>query len=347
MIDKKRMYKYHQENVLAIEEGIEHTLDNIKNGSVTTEHTVQTIPVTELTEEEIYTDISKFIISVTMEPMEVITAVQKLISLLKNNRDILLSRGANLPDIPDITTEHLATVHKVREDFIAGTVTSEEYSKYITEYSNLVTTALTCVEQYTGSYVKDAMRLNKNVQFYNMMNITLEKVLAEATINKGNIMNTIFDRHLVSGNEGFLEQNLNISNEAKSVNDKIFGKMTYNHGWKKTESITLFGKNHEVKITAAAYKNDEILPIQRTNYSNYKNKLEQNNDQIIKKLNEYAKKFLKNTKDLHKTMEPKGILFTREGPWGILAEIKEDVENGIGIFFNNNKITVDRQDALL
>ena len=56
---------------------------------------------------------------------------------------------------------------------------------------------------------------------------------------------------------------------ATVINDPVFGKMTYQYRWYKTEDIVLFGKHWDITIAAQAYTGQSILQIQRENYKGY------------------------------------------------------------------------------
>ena len=56
---------------------------------------------------------------------------------------------------------------------------------------------------------------------------------------------------------------------ATVINDPVFGKITYQHRWYKTEDIVLFGKRWNITIAAQAYTGQSILQIQRDCYKGY------------------------------------------------------------------------------
>jgi len=70
--------------------------------------------------------------------------------------------------------------------------------------------------------------------------------------------------------------------------DKVFGEMEYEHSWKKQDSFLFLDRAYLVNITAQAYKGDEILESQRTNYAHYKEYLEEHSGEIEQKLAEFV-----------------------------------------------------------
>ena len=133
----------------------------------------------------------------------------------------------------------------------------------------------------------------------------------------------------------------------KKVKDKIFGEMEYKHSWTKEESVIFFGKSYIINVTAQAYSTDTILESQQKNYANFRSYLEEHKNEIEEKLMEYCKTICDVTVTLDECMNPKTVIFERDGSWGILFDTDYDVENGIALFVINNQIKVDREDSFL
>lgn len=129
--------------------------------------------------------------------------------------------------------------------------------------------------------------------------------------------------------------------------DKVFGEIEYKHSWTKKDSFLFLGKAYVVNIIAQAYKGDEILESQRSNYANYKKYLEKNKNEIEQKLIEYCKITYNTEVLLDECLVPKTIVFERDGSWGILFDTKYDAENGVALFIVDGKIQVDAQDVFL
>lgn len=133
----------------------------------------------------------------------------------------------------------------------------------------------------------------------------------------------------------------------KTINDSVFGEITYKYSWFKEDEIIFFGKLQKVKIKIKAFKDEEILQSQRDNYKIFKWFIEHNLSEIYKNLQGYCEKFYKTNEKIEQILELTSIYFARDGSWGMLFESKYDVENGLAIFFNNDSMIVNSQDMLL
>ena len=131
------------------------------------------------------------------------------------------------------------------------------------------------------------------------------------------------------------------------IKDKVFGEMEYKHSWTKQDSFIFLGKPFMVNVVAQAYKGDDILESQQQNYINFRNYLEEHKDNVQKILEDYCKATYSANIELNKYLEPKTIIFERDGSWGILFDTDYDIENGIALFIIDNKIKVGTQDLFL
>lgn len=133
----------------------------------------------------------------------------------------------------------------------------------------------------------------------------------------------------------------------KTINDSVFGEISYKHSWFKEDEVVFFGKLQKVKIKIKAFKGEEILQSQRDNYKIFKWFIQQNLSGIYKNLQEYCEKFYETNEKIEQILELTSIYFARDGSWGMLFESKYDVENGLAILFNNDSMIVNSQDVLL
>lgn len=129
--------------------------------------------------------------------------------------------------------------------------------------------------------------------------------------------------------------------------DKVFGEMEYKHSWTKKDSFLFLDKAYVVNITAQAYKGDEVLESQQSNYSKYKEYCEENEDAITEKLIEYCQSTYDADASTIESLIPKTVIFERDNSWGILFDTDYDIENGIALFVINKKIQVGPQDLFL
>lgn len=133
----------------------------------------------------------------------------------------------------------------------------------------------------------------------------------------------------------------------EKIIDKLFGEMEYKHSWTKIDSFIFLNKAYVVNIIAQAYKGDEILESQQKNYIKYKDFLQQNNSEIEIKLATYCEELYHANGKIDEYLEPKQIIFERDGSWGILFESDYDIENGVAVFFVDGKIKVGTQDQFI
>jgi len=133
----------------------------------------------------------------------------------------------------------------------------------------------------------------------------------------------------------------------KKVRDKVFGAMEYKHSWTKKDSFIFLDKVYSINVVAQAYSNDDILESQQENYSNFRNYLDENKEEIEEKLMEYCKTICDVNIALDECIKPKTVIFERDASWGILFDTNCDVENGMALFIIDNQIKVDREDSFL
>ena len=133
----------------------------------------------------------------------------------------------------------------------------------------------------------------------------------------------------------------------EKIIDKVFGEMEYKHSWTKKDSFLFLDKAYAVNVTAQAYKGDDILVSQQSNYSNYRKYFEENKAEIKEKLIEYCQSTYNTDALLEECLIPKTIIFERDGSWGILFDTDYDVEDGVAVFIINEKIQVGPQDLFL
>ena len=133
----------------------------------------------------------------------------------------------------------------------------------------------------------------------------------------------------------------------ETTKDKVFGKMTYRHSWSKQDSILMFGKAYSIKITAQAYKNEDINDLQRESYSVYRDFLESHQEEIEQRLLKYCQENYQSGETLETILTPTEILFEQDGSWGVLFESAYDSEHGLAAFIKNDEIIIASQDNFL
>lgn len=131
---------------------------------------------------------------------------------------------------------------------------------------------------------------------------------------------------------------------ATVINDPVFGKITYQHRWYKTEDIVLFGKHWNITIAAQAYTGQSILQIQRDCYKGFIQHQQEITERIAQELINYinincetlaeswigARK-VQSPLELAEIVQPKTLLFKRDSSVILLLECKWDVEEGLAV----------------
>lgn len=126
--------------------------------------------------------------------------------------------------------------------------------------------------------------------------------------------------------------------------DKVFGEMEYKHRWYKVEMINIWHREYEVKIVASAYSGEQIEDIQREQYINFKENIENISETSKNLVVEYINNNLDEIKNycedassiaeegmLEKIVIPKTVMFDQSGEVVILCDCAWDEEHGIGI----------------
>lgn len=112
--------------------------------------------------------------------------------------------------------------------------------------------------------------------------------------------------------------------------DRVFGKVEYDYGWCRPETIELFGISFEVICVASAYKNEMISRQQRAQYSTFKEKRKEVFEKVEEILKQYVQKNYADYVDkLKESAIPKELIFHQNGDAGILFECEWDIETGI------------------
>lgn len=130
----------------------------------------------------------------------------------------------------------------------------------------------------------------------------------------------------------------------KSIEDKVFGVMSYKHAWKKEAMMDLWGEQYPIQVVAQAYSGEEITDIQRDQYKKYPSILQESQEQIKDEIKTYIQEFYGQSADVKSDVTPTSVVFCRKGNWGVLFETKYDRENGLAVFFDNQQIKIGTQD---
>lgn len=140
----------------------------------------------------------------------------------------------------------------------------------------------------------------------------------------------------------------------KSMNDDVFGELTYKYGWVCRKEIRFWGKEIEFKIKIVTYEEEVVLKSQREDYIYFLENLDEISEKTYVAVQEYLKMnseeiySIMETEDIEELMSlviPKTLIFDENHVMGILCECDWD-DDGIGIQVIP-EIVVDTQDFLL
>lgn len=124
------------------------------------------------------------------------------------------------------------------------------------------------------------------------------------------------------------------------IENKVFGKLTYDFQWEKQENVTFWGKEFSVTIIVEALPDETITKLQESNYESIKE-----NDEILtiddfslikKYLYEDYELDISDYEDLFNHAIPQSILYKQNGKVVVLFDLEED-ELGFGIEILPNK----------
>ncbi|WP_282174696.1 DUF6985 domain-containing protein [Vibrio diabolicus] len=137
----------------------------------------------------------------------------------------------------------------------------------------------------------------------------------------------------------------------KKIIDEVFGEMTYRYAWEKEAKTSLWGNDYQLRITASDLDEEGISSKQRQTYKSLWANLEQilsDNDSLLL---QYLRESLGGTSNeptqLHSFLTPKTLLIQQNGDWGILFDSTLDVEHGVALYSENNRLNVGPQDDFL
>lgn len=112
--------------------------------------------------------------------------------------------------------------------------------------------------------------------------------------------------------------------------DRVFGKVEYDYGWCKPETIELFDVYYEITCVASAYKNEMISRYQRSQYTVFNEKRKEILVQVEECIKQYVQKKHAEYFDRLKTsIIPKELILHQNGETGLLFECEWDIETGI------------------
>ena len=124
------------------------------------------------------------------------------------------------------------------------------------------------------------------------------------------------------------------------MDDKIFGEVSFKAGWKKDDTICLWGNNYNIVVTAAAYYEDEyITEKQQLAYQSFN----MEKSEITKKIEQLLDSFMN---EAEKHLTPRFLVFEKNGAYALMFDDDTDPDDGIAVQLSPDE-KVMSQDAYL
>ena len=124
------------------------------------------------------------------------------------------------------------------------------------------------------------------------------------------------------------------------MNDKVFGEVSFDTGWNKNDTISLWSKANDILVTAVAYyEREAITEAQQTSYRSFnlnKSILEKKVEQLLSDFMDEPEKHLK----------PRFLVFEKDGAYALMLDDANDPDNGIAVQLSP-VAKVTSQDAYL
>lgn len=125
------------------------------------------------------------------------------------------------------------------------------------------------------------------------------------------------------------------------MNNKTFGELTFNTGWKIKTDISLYGTNQNVVVKAKAYhESDGVTAEQEAAYADFKGNKDTRLITVEKLLDAFAEG------NSVKRFIPQTLLFQRNGGYALLFDDNQDEDGGIAVILAP-KAEVKSQDEYL
>ena len=125
--------------------------------------------------------------------------------------------------------------------------------------------------------------------------------------------------------------------------DPVFGEMQYKHRWYKETSLSLFGIDWNITISAKAYSGKPITNQQRASYQQFNDNISKMRDtitrQLVRYINDNCEEFalywggakkISQVSDLAQIVKPKTLLFQQDGTTLLMFDCPWD-EHGIAV----------------
>ena len=139
----------------------------------------------------------------------------------------------------------------------------------------------------------------------------------------------------------------------KTINDDVFGQLTYDFQWERPEVVTVFGRPYKLLLTIESESdNDEsVSKVQQDAYKNFSPQHTALEHEMLQSLIQYCQSELgvshcdESGFAAHNT--PTSIFFPLSGGWAIMFDSDYDEESGLAVVVRGDQIEVGSQDIIL
>ncbi|GHU34087.1 hypothetical protein AGMMS50256_27240 [Betaproteobacteria bacterium] len=134
------------------------------------------------------------------------------------------------------------------------------------------------------------------------------------------------------------------------MNNTAFGEVVFNYGFDVKSNLTLWGKAHNITVTAKAYREkDGITSNQEQSFQAYKEKLAETQiaiERLIAQYFEATENKPCTPEQLSARFFPRTLLFGRDGNYVLLLDDAADPDNGLAVCLSPEEKVVTQDDYL-
>ena len=109
------------------------------------------------------------------------------------------------------------------------------------------------------------------------------------------------------------------------MKDKIYGEVSFDAGWNRTEKMSLWGKTNDILITAVAYYESETInEAQQSAYRSFN----LNKSIMEKKIEQLLSNYMD---EPEKHLTPRFLVFEKDGAYALMLDDDNDPDNGVAV----------------
>lgn len=144
----------------------------------------------------------------------------------------------------------------------------------------------------------------------------------------------------------------------KTINDEVFGQLTYDFQWERPEDVTILGRPYRLLLTIESEsdydESDDVKSVTKVQQDAYRNFFTQHaalEHEIEQRLIQYCQTELGishcDESEFWAHNTPTSIFFPLSGGWAIMFDSDYDEESGLTAVVFGNQIEVGSQDVIL